>query len=680
MRYIIIILIVLLFAISGPVFALTSNDPHVEKQWHLSKIAAPSAWDQTTGSSDVVVAVLDTGFDLDHPDLVANVWMNPGEIAGDGIDNDQNGFIDDIHGYDFVDNDADPSPDQKSPLDIAAIAHGTVIAGVIGAVGNNAEGVAGINWHVRLMSVRILDNEGSGNSLHAREAILYAVKNGADVINLSFTGKDMDPLFKQALQTAYEAGVVVVAAVGNAGVNGAVNVDVNPIYPACHGEGENTDWVIGVAATNEQDARAEFSNYGALCTDISAPGQSITSTMYHDANWNLFNTGLYTTGWSGTSMAVPMVAGAAALVRSVYPTLGPSEIESILRLSADPVFADGEAKGKMGAGRLNVQKALAIAPSFIKQEISSLKEMSRPRYQIAVASESGSDTIQIFTNAGILVGLFDAYGASFEGGVRLAMGDVNGDGNEEIITVPSRGSARVHVFDFSGQLITEFEAFSDSAEVNGMFVNVGDVDGDGAEEIAVSTDRARYPSLRLFDGDGKFLSEHEPFPMIKDEQSVRVALADVNGDGKDEVAVSLGAGYEPIVRVFSPLDGFEQTFYAYAKTYTKGVFLSAGDLDGDGDDELVTGTDNGGGPQVQIFDGNGKWLGTFFAYDKGFRGGVRLTVGRLSDWPGASIITAAGPGGGPHIRIFNGYAKLIGTFFTDDPSDHRGINSAAWSF
>ena len=670
----------LLFTIAVPVYAFTPNDTYFAKQWYLPKINAPIAWDQTTGSSDVIVAVLDTGFDLDHPDLVANLWTNQGEVAGDGMDNDRNGFIDDLHGYDFVDDDGLPIPDDTPPIDISAIAHGTVIAGIIGAVGNNAEGIAGINWNVRLMSVRILNNEGSGSSFDARDAILYAVKNGADVINLSFTGFEIDTSFKQALQTAYDAGVVVVAAVGNA-KNGedAINVDERPIYPACHGEGENEDWVIGVASSGQTDEKSVFSNYGALCTDISAPGELIVSTTYQDANWVGFQTAFYAAGWSGTSMAVPMVAGAAALLRSAYPKLGPSQIESVLRLSADPVFGSGETNGKLGAGRLNIAKALEIAPSFFQAASVNL-QTAQPRFQIAVASESGTGHVDIFTGAGKLIGGFEAYSGSFDGGVRLAMGDLNGDGQEEIVTVPASGDAPLRVFTFAGEWMAEFVPFAPAMGVDGMFVSVGDINGDGTEEIAVSTDRATIPSVRLFNLKGTLLSEFEPFPEIKNEQYVRVAMVDVNGDNTDEVVMSLGSGFEPLVRVVTSEGKLVKEFYAYAKTYRRGVFVAGGDLDGDGDDEIVTGTDQGGGPQVQIFDGGGKWLGTFFAYAPDFRGGVRLTVGRLSSWPGASIITAAGPGGGPHIRIFNGYARLIGTFFTDNDSNHRGINSAAWSF
>jgi len=360
MRYVWLFLLFIAF----PANALTPGDPLFSKQWYLTQIQAPAAWDITTGSTQVVVAVLDTGFDMDHPDLVRNVWLNSDEIAQDGVDNDHNGFIDDVNGWDFVDGDADPVPDKSKAFDEDAVAHGSVIAGVIGATATNGEGIAGINWNVRLMNIRILDNQGTGNSGSATDAITYAVDNGAHVINLSFTGFEIDDRFKAALKRAFEAGVVIVAAVGNA-KDGGINVDVKPIYPACHGENEAEDWVIGVASSDKTDTKSSFSNYGALCTDVAAPGEDILSTAYHDPSWSAFASDLYIGGSSGTSVAAPMVAGAAALLKATYPAITPKAVETVLRLSADPIKAAGDAVGKVGAGRLNIARAFAIAPSFV---------------------------------------------------------------------------------------------------------------------------------------------------------------------------------------------------------------------------------------------------------------------------------------------------------------------------
>lgn len=678
-----------LFSISIPVNAKTADDEYFSQQWYLDSINASEAWDTSTGSKQVVVAVLDTGIDIDHPDLARNIWVNDDEIGNDGIDNDNNGYVDDVNGYDFVDDDPSVFPNNIGSYDINAVTHGTVISGIIGAVGNNGEGIAGINWKVKLMSVRILDNLGVGDSNLATLGVEYAVENGADVINLSFTGFDYDNRLADALKLAYDNGVVVVAAIGNS-EDGGIDTDITPIYPACYGESTQQDWILGVGATNQNDEKTTFSNYGSTCVDISAPGENIFSTVYQDDDWDEFIDGFYQDGWSGTSMAVPMVVGASALLRGAYSSLTPDDIKKILRLSADPIVSEGGAVGKVGAGRLNIESAMELARSFAQNDntLSVAVSVGKPSYRIAVAPEKGDPPIvRVFTNSGSeVVSSFDAYDFAFTGGVRLTMGDVDGDGYEEIITVPgSGGGPQVRVFDLKGKLMSQFNAFENDYRF-GLFVATGDINNDGVEEIAVSTDEGGGAQIRIFDrtgvqkGDAIFpYGETASDDSARDELvSVRVALGDVDGDDKDEIITSFGEGSEPRVQVYKPNGELVSEFLAYASAYDRGVFVASGDLDNDGDDEIVTGTDNGGGPQVQIFDGEGGWLGTFFAYDKNFRGGVRLSVGNLSDSKGASIITAAGPGGGPHIRVYNGYAKLIGTFFSSDADDRFGINSGTW--
>ncbi len=666
---------ILLTLVASPfsALALVPDDTFLSEQWYIDRIEADIAWDQTTGSNTTVVAVLDTGIDLDHPDLVDNIWTNEEEISGDGIDNDLNGYIDDVHGWDFVNDDNEAQPTKTANFDESAIPHGTVIAGIIGAVGDNAEGIAGINWNVQLMPLRILDDDGVGTSLQARLALEYAVKNGADVVNFSFTGTEDDILLKDAVKDAFEKGVIVVAAVGNS--ENGTNINEEEIYPVCYGEDADHDWVIGVAATNKKDKRAPFSNYGDACTDIAAPGLEVASTTFHDEDWEEFSEDLYLTGWSGTSIATPMVVGTVALIKSVYPTLTPTQIKSILQLSVDPITLFGDEIGQMGAGRLNANKALQVAASFApKQAIQTTGQNSS--HTIIVAAESGEPRVKRLNGQGEEINSFLAYDQAMTQGVRVAMGDVNGDGLEEIVAVPGGGEPRVKVFSRDGEEISSFLAF-DASMRSGMYVATGDVDGDGIEEIGVSADAGGNGQVRLFELSGALIETFSPFDMEAD--SIRIALGDTDGDGIDEIILSRGSGFEPEIRIHASDGTFQESFMAYADTYDKGVFVSSGDLDGDGDDEIVTGTDSGGGPQVQIFDGMGLWLGTFFAYDKNFRGGVRLTVGNLSDGSGASIITSAGPGGGPHVRIYNGFSKLIGTFFSGDETTRRGINSASWS-
>lgn len=307
------------------------NDTRYLAQYALAKINAPQAWDSTVGSASVVVAVIDTGIDLSHPDLANNVWTNVEEISGNGIDDDNNGFVDDVHGFDFSNRDNDPSDDNG---------HGTHCAGIIGASGNNAEGIAGINWSVSLMPLKFLDGSGAGSTSDAIDAIDYAIQNGAKVISASWGGPSNSLALQSAIGRARDAGVLFVAAAGNDGSN----TDVYPNYPS----GYPLDNVISVAASNAQDTLASFSNYGVTSVDIAAPGVNIVST---------YPGGGYAT-LSGTSMATPHVAGLAGLVWSQFPNAAYTEIRAHV-LSGDLV--PGLLKKLSTGSRINAARALSLA-------------------------------------------------------------------------------------------------------------------------------------------------------------------------------------------------------------------------------------------------------------------------------------------------------------------------------
>lgn len=358
-----LVLGLLIGAIPFFIFAKTPNDKRYFEQWYLEQIDAPEAWDTQTGSHAIVVAVLDAGVDLDHPDLVANIWTNSGEIAGNGKDDDQNGYIDDIHGWDLVNNDNDPSPNVSVGVSQDALTHGSLIAGLIGAKGNNRFGVAGVNWSIQIMPIRMLNNEGSGDSKGASKAILYAMGNGADVINMSFSGNTDDPVLRSAIKQAYENGVVIVSAIGNEGKD----TDTAPVYPACYSSGDS-DWVIGVASVGVADERSTFSNYGKECVDISAPGEDIFGVHYYNPEEG--HGDAYLGGWSGTSMATPLVAGAVGILLAEYPSLTPEQVRNALKLSVDPLFLGSTYNGRFGAGRLNIAQALTIAGNFVQESTS----------------------------------------------------------------------------------------------------------------------------------------------------------------------------------------------------------------------------------------------------------------------------------------------------------------------
>jgi subtilisin family serine protease/subtilisin-like proprotein convertase family protein len=306
-------------------------------------IDAPEAWDISTGTKDVVVGIIDTGVDHSHPDLAANMWVNPGEIAGDGIDNDNNGFIDDIHGINAITDSGDPMDDAG---------HGSHVAGTIGATANNAEGVAGVNHTTAMVGCKFLGADGRGSSSDAIKCIDYMVglkNNGINlrVINNSWGGGGFSQTLSDAITSSEAADILFVAAAGN----GAVDNDVNPHYPSSY----EHDSVLSIAGTNHTDAMYTASQWGLTSVDMAAPARNVLSTI----------PGGYAT-YSGTSMATPHVAGAAALVLSVNPALSTLELKELLMNSGD---ANPATEGKTVSGkRLNLHTALLDSdpqPGFI---------------------------------------------------------------------------------------------------------------------------------------------------------------------------------------------------------------------------------------------------------------------------------------------------------------------------
>ena len=324
---------------------LAPNDPQYQDMWSLENVSqtggvndadidASAAWDVTTGSGSTIVAVIDTGIDINHPDLAGNLWINVDEIGGDGIDNDGNGYVDDLYGYDFINGDANPFDDQG---------HGTHVAGTIGAVGGNSVGIAGINWDVQLMALKFLGADGSGSQSDAIEAILYAVNNGAQIINASWGGDPFSQALFDALATARDAGVIFVTAAGNGDFFGnGINNDATPFYPANY----NLDNIISVAATDHTDNLATFSNYGATTVDLAAPGVNILSTL-PGGGYGLN---------SGTSMATPHVAGVVALVRDLHPEWTYDQVVQQVLATVDPL---AQLAGLVSTGgRLNAAAAV----------------------------------------------------------------------------------------------------------------------------------------------------------------------------------------------------------------------------------------------------------------------------------------------------------------------------------
>jgi hypothetical protein len=332
----------------------TPNDTSYSTLWGMhnkgqsggtadADIDAPEAWALNTGSRDVVVAVIDTGIDQTHPDLLANLWTNPGEIAGNGLDDDGNGYVDDTRGWDWVNSDNNPNDDNG---------HGSHCAGTIGAVGNNGDGVSGVCWKVSLLGLKFLNASGNGFESDAAEAIAYATNLGVTLTSNSYTGTSYTQTMKDVIDEADEAGILFIAAAGN---NGG-NIDASPEYPAAYTSAN----ILTVAATTRTDGLASFSNFGAAAVDLAAPGNEIYSTS-HNGSYGFKN---------GTSMAAPHVAGACALLKSYKPNLTHQQMRELILSTVNPLPSMA---GKcVTGGRLNLYNAMLASDDIFATPTGAL--------------------------------------------------------------------------------------------------------------------------------------------------------------------------------------------------------------------------------------------------------------------------------------------------------------------
>ncbi|MCS7197320.1 MAG: S8 family serine peptidase [Candidatus Bipolaricaulota bacterium] len=332
---------------------LTPNDSQFSQLWGLhntgqtggtpdADIDAPEAWDLSTGSSSVVVAVIDTGVDYNHPDLAANMWRNAHDCDSDNIDDDGNGYRDDCYGIDTANNDSNPMDDNN---------HGTHVAGTIGARGNNSVGVVGVNWNVQIMACKFLNANGSGTDADAIECLQYVKRmkeRGVNIIatNNSWGGGGYSQALYDAIVENMNAGILFIAAAGNESANN----DSTESYPANY----YLPNIISVAATTHTDSLASFSNFGRRTVHVGAPGESIRSTTRN----NTYST------YSGTSMAAPHVTGLAALLKAYNPSLDWIALRNLILAAGDPK-ASLQAKTITGR-RINAYQALSCvnAPVF----------------------------------------------------------------------------------------------------------------------------------------------------------------------------------------------------------------------------------------------------------------------------------------------------------------------------
>lgn len=548
-------------------------------QSYLDMIGAPAAWSLAKGDG-VTIAIVDSGVDFGHPDLAAK---NAGSVN-------------------FTDQG--PEPD----------VHGTKVAGLAAAATDNGAGVAAVGWHARLLSLKVLGNDGSGFESWVAEAIDTAVSRGAKIINLSLAGPDhSDAVLGAAVRRAVNAGAVLVAAAGNLAQN-EIPSDANytrPQYPA------SLPGVIAVAATDNSDV-ASFSRRGSW-VDIAAPGASLLTTSLG---------GTYQTA-TGTSAASPVVAGTAALLVQQGIDTSADAIARRLNLTGVPV--------SQGLRRLHAGNALLGGYPF---------------------------------------------SPGWKGGARVARGNLLPDPGEEIVVAAGPGGGpHIRVFRADGSPVGGgFMAYDPRFDL-GVDVAVGNMDGDPYDEIVTGVNPGGGPHVRVFEPDG---TPHGGGFMAYDiafRGGARVAVGDVDpaSPGK-EIVTAPGPGGGPHVAVFTatgtPLGGF----MAYAPDMSAGLQIAAGDVSSGGGDEIVTGVDRGGGPHVKVFRNGGVHVhGGFFAYAPEVSSGIDVAVGDVRAGGLSEIVTTPGPGGGPHVQVFRGDGFNLHGFFALDPSITAGLAIAVSS-
>ncbi|MDQ3798843.1 MAG: S8 family serine peptidase [Acidobacteriota bacterium] len=578
----------------------TPNDPRFTdtSMYGLTKIGAPSAWDLTTGSPAVVVANIDTGMKYTHEDLAANMWTNPGETNGNGIDDDGNGFVDDYYGYDFFFNDPNPLDENG---------HGTHTGGTIGAVGNNGVGVVGVNWNVRIMAIKIYDNDGFGTTstmlINAYNYIRMMKNRGVNirVTNNSYSGCDeacgYDQATKDALDAMGNAGILNVFAAGNDNRN----IEAMPAYPASY----TSPSILSVAASTSTDTRAGFSNFGSTSVDLAAPGVGILSTVMSSANYGTL---------SGTSMAAPHVAGAAALLSAYNPNLSPASLKATLMNTVDPLTLwSGVVKT---GGRLNVDRALR------NQTVCNLNLSA---YDVRFSYQGGNGTVTVTapancdysvkSNASWLT-ITSSNVGSGNGTVNYTVQGTNlpdlyrigiiSIGDQNVIVrqgtpfLPARA-----ILDFDGDNRTDFSAIQNSngsmiwhnmrtsggyaASNFGLFADdipvASDYDGDGRTDIAV---------WRNTTGSFYFLrSSNNTFQAVQfgaNGDDPRISQ-DFDGDGRTDFAVTRKESGKLVWYILGSFTGFRALQFG-----NETDIPLRGDYDGDLKTDFAVYRPSGGSP------------------------------------------------------------------------------------
>ncbi|MBU0660763.1 S8 family serine peptidase [Patescibacteria group bacterium] len=620
------------------VYAAFPNDPFA-RQWGYEDTQVYEAWEHGfVGSRDVIIAVIDNGFDMHHLDLRPNVWKNVDEIDKNGIDDDHNGYIDDVWGWSFlhvdINGDGEIDAEEKKgnnrvlPETAAAYSydaypevlnHGSIVAGIIGARGNNNYLGSGIMQRVSLMNIRVVDNSGFGVLDAMDEAIHYAVDNGADVINMSLVGTGEEEMITQAIDYAYEHGVVVVAAAGNDNLF----LDDSPRYPISADQGSAVQKVLGVSAIDKQHHITVFSNFGSSSIDLTAPGEEISGVLRYAPKDGF--TEAYGSGWSGTSFAAPYISAAAGLIKSVQPTWGAKEIYAALLKTAHKTPPEDEETYAhlFGKGLLQIDDALLYAQKQIVsdkkiQKVSgiatngTLSTYKKGNISASVDGEDFASLVDVYRDRDdkeyYLFAKNDQVSIQY-GGMEIPLAidmmissvdqlqliDVlDGFEPEIVLFSPKKEGIVYQVYSLSGVLL--FEQKGNIVYTNVLLTSVYDAVSQ-KEQVVLWSSEEQETVIDIY----TFHEEAVKHVVIK-KHAEELVLADTNGNGIFEVVLIPGGNDWSAIERYNYEGVWINTIYPLSYDKKTKRTIALGDYTHNGKAELIVAPANGKEVYVYSFD------------------------------------------------------------------------------
>lgn len=590
------------------------NDPEAT-QWSYQTTQVYRAWEEARGSSQIVVAIIDNGFDETHPDLKDALWKNPREIPGNGSDDDRNGYIDDIYGWNFgVQKPTDHGQNQSSGGGVFSVKHhATVVAGIIGAAGNNGRDGAGIAHGVRLMNLQVVASDGAGGGDIAPliEAIYYAVNNGANIINISMVGTGSAPAVRTAIEYAYQKGVLVVGAAGN----DRADLDLSPRFPVCVDAFNPYTTIIGVSAIDDNRRLTPFSNTGSTCIDLTAPGIDIggpiRSGVQNDEGVS------YASGWNGTSFATPFASAAAALVKSVRPSWNVDQVVRTLKATVHHTPSDDERayQKAYGSGLLQIGRAieyakLGLVPQarlFVEGEYD--RSFTAPR-RILVAGAGQSMYVDVLQGNKIQVSApYLAHALTF-----TPLRDLQGAVYYAVLRQKDTREQTVTVYTAEG-----VQKFQWSVPAKTYVLSAADIEGDPSKEIVLMA--SDTGDMTIFALDGVKVGS---FKGVEGFRKGFMTTKSIPSTGRDEiiVATELAGGVVQVRRITS-LITLPEVLFETPVTSLGSIAYIADTKDAERD-RIVFGTDRGVGGVVTVYTVTGIMTQTFRPYDLSFRGGVQV--------------------------------------------------------